>query len=274
VIWWSRALVDLALTGYLWATVQALAELTGRRGVWPVPTRMLLVTGWVLHTLGLVLRAIDLGGPPVGGLHGALSMIVWAAVLFLLWGERRYALRALPAFVLVPVSLLSLVAAAAPEGAVFAGSGAPGGAEHALFIVLGLGALAGNFAGGLMYILQERALKRGRIVGLSRRLPALDALDRFSFHALVAGFPFLTLGLALGTIAAARAFGPGWLWQPTPVVAVATWAIYAIILSLRAGAGWGGRRGAYLAVLGFAGMVTTLSVSLLLPTRHVVLLGP
>src|SRR5262249_55306732 len=153
------ALVDLALTGYLWATVQALAELTGRRGIWPVPTRALLALAWILHTLGLVLRGIDLGGLPVGGLHAALSMIVWAAVLLLLWGERRSALRALPAFVLVPVSLLSLIAAAMPEGAVFAGSGAAGGAGHAFFIVLGLGALAGNFAGGLMYILQERALK-------------------------------------------------------------------------------------------------------------------
>lgn len=274
MIWWSRALVDLALTGYLWATVQALTELAGRRSTWPVPTRALLATGWVLHTLGLALRAIALGGPPVGGLHAALSMIVWAAVLLLLWGERRHALRALPAFVLGPVAVLSLAAAAAPEDAIFAGPGAPGRSAHALFIVLGLGALAGNFAGGLMYVLQERALKRGHILGLSRRLPALDALDRFSFHALVAGFPFLTLGLVLGTISAARAFGPAWLWQPTPVVAVATWAIYAVTLSLRAGAGWGGRRGAYLALLGFAGMVTTLSVSLLLPTRHVALLGP
>jgi ABC-type transport system involved in cytochrome c biogenesis permease subunit len=54
---------------------------------------------------------------------------------------------------------------------------------------------------------------------------------------------------------------------------VATWAIYAATLSLRAGAGWGGRRAAYLALAGFAGMVMTLSVSLLLPTRHVTLLG-
>lgn len=274
MIWWSRGLVDLALTGYLWATVQALTELWGRRVTWPVPTRALLVAGWAAHTLGLILRAVALGRPPVGGLHGALSTLVWAAVLLLLWGERRDTMRSLPAFVLAPVALLSLAAAAAPEAAVFGAPGAPGEASHALFIVLGLGALAGNFAGGLMYVLQERALRRGRLLGLSRRLPPLDALDRFSFHALVAGFPFLTLGLVLGTIAAARAFGPAWLWQPTPVVAVATWAIYAATLWLRAGAGWGGRRAAYLAVLGFAGMVTTLSVSLLLPTRHVALLGP
>jgi ABC-type transport system involved in cytochrome c biogenesis permease subunit len=266
--------VDLALTGYLWASVQALTDLAGRRAGWPVPTRALLAAAWGAHTVGLALRAVALGGPPVGDLHGALSTLVWAAVLLVLWGERRYRLRALPAFVLAPVALLSLAAAAAPEAAVFAGPGVPGSAGHALFIVLGLGALAGNFAGGLMFVLQERALKRGRLLGISRRLPPLDTLDRFSFHALVAGFPFLTLGLVIGTIAAARAYGPVWLWQPTPVVAAATWTIYAVTLSLRAGAGWGGRRGAVLAVLGFAGMAATLSVSLLLPTRHVALLGP
>lgn len=272
--WWSRGLVDLALTGYLWATLQALTELAGRRVAWPVPTRALLVTGWALHTLGLALRGVALGGPPVGGLHAALSTLVWAAVLLLLWAERRYALRALPAFVLAPVALLSLVAAAAPEAAVFGGSDAPGRAGHALFVVLGLGVLAGNFAGGLMYVLQERAIRRGALGGLSRRLPPLGTLDRFSFHALVLGFPFLTLGIVLGTVSAARAFGVAWLWQPTPLVALATWVIYAVTLSLRAGAGWGGRRAAYLALAGFAGMAATLSVSLLLPTRHIALLGP
>src|SRR5262249_57301558 len=107
MIWWSRALVDLALTGYLWATVQALTELAGRRSTWPVPTRALLATGWILHTMGLALRAVALGGPPVGRLHAALSMIVRGAVLLLLWGGRRPAPPALPAFVLSPAAGLS-----------------------------------------------------------------------------------------------------------------------------------------------------------------------
>jgi ABC-type transport system involved in cytochrome c biogenesis permease subunit len=269
--WWSRALVDLALTGYLWGAVQALLELARGPGGWLVPTRALVRTAWALHTLGLALRVLALGAPPVNGLHAALSLIVWSAVSLFLWGERRYALRSLAAFALPPAALLGLVAAAAPEAAVFQGSGAPGGWGHALFVALGLGALGGNFAGSLMYVLQERSVKRGHVGGISRRLPALDTLDRFSFHALVVGFPFLTLGIVLGTVSAALAHGLAWLWQPTPVVAAVTWAIYGAALYLRSAGGWGGRRAAYLAVAGFAGLVATLGVSLLLPTRHVVM---
>jgi ABC-type transport system involved in cytochrome c biogenesis permease subunit len=273
VIWWSRALVDLALTGYLWAAVQALTELSGRRRSWPVPTRALVASAWALHTLGLLLRAVAVGRPPVEGLHAALAVLVWVAILLLLWGERRYRLRSLPAFVLAPAATLGLLAAATPEAAVFGGPGGPRLWVHAVLVMVGLGALAGNFAGGLMYVLQEHAVRHGQLWGISRRLPALDVLDRFAFDTLAAGFSFLTLGIVLGVLSAAVAHGVGWLWQPTPVVALATWLVYAVTLYLRAAAGWGGRRAAYLAVLGFCGTVATLSVSLLLPTRHVALLG-
>ena len=61
--WWSRGLVDLALTGYLSATLQALAELAGRRPAGLLPTRALLRAAWLLHTVGLGLRWIALGRP-------------------------------------------------------------------------------------------------------------------------------------------------------------------------------------------------------------------
>jgi ABC-type transport system involved in cytochrome c biogenesis permease subunit len=273
MIWWSRGLVDLALTGYVWAALQALAEVAGRRERWPIPTRTLVVAAWICHTAGLALRARALGRPPVGDLHATLAALVWVAVLLLLAAERRYRLRALPAFVLIPAAALGMLAAAAPESAVFASVAGPGPGGHAAFVIIGLGALAGNFAGGLMYVLQERAVRQRRPWGISGRLPDLDALDRFSFHALVAGFAFLTAGIVLGVLSAALTHGGGWLWQPTPVVALGMWAVYGTALYLRASAGWGGRRGAYLAVVGFAGLLVTLGVSLLLPTRHVALLG-
>lgn len=268
--WWSRGLVDLALTGYLWAAVQAVLELTGRTR-WSVPTRAVIVTAWALHTVGLALRGLARSELPVDGIHAALSMIVWAAVLLVLWGDRRHAMRSLAAFALPPAALLGLLAAAAPEAAVFRGAPVPTLWGHAVAVTVGLGALGGNFAASLMYVVQERSLRQGRLAGLSRRLPSLDSLDQFSFQALVVGFPFLTLGIALGTISAAWVHGLGWLWQPTPIVAALTWAIYGVALFLRGAGRWGGRRAAYLAVLGFVGLVATVGVSLLLPTRHVVM---
>jgi ABC-type transport system involved in cytochrome c biogenesis permease subunit len=225
----------------------------------------------MLHTVGLALRALARGEPPVAGLHAALSMIVWATVLLVLWGSRRHRMRSLAAFALPPAALLGLLAAAAPDAAVSRGAGMPALWAHAVAVTLGLGALGGNFAASLMYVVQERSLRQGRLGGLSRRLPSLESLDRLSFQALVVGFPFLTIGIVLGTVSAAWVHGLGWLWQPTPVVATLTWVIYALALALRGAGRWGGRRAAYLAVLGFVGLVATVGVSLLLPTRHVVM---
>jgi ABC-type transport system involved in cytochrome c biogenesis permease subunit len=272
VTWLSRGFVDLGLTGYVWAAIQAVLEFRrGGRGAWLVPTRAIVVTAWGCHTAGLLLRWLVEGTSPVAGLHQALSLIVWAAVLLVLWGERRDAMRALPAFGLPPVALLGLGAAAVPERLVFQGGPEPALLAHAMAVTLGLGALAGNFAGGLMYVLQENAIRSRRIDEMSRRLPSLDALDRFSFHALLVGFPFLTLGIALGTVSAALVHGVEWLWQPTPLVASLTWLAYGMAIYLRGAIGWGGRRAAYLAVASFALLVLTVGVSLLLPTRHVAL---
>src|SRR5262249_26401380 len=92
-------------------------------------------------------------------------MIVWAAILVLLWAERRYALRALPAFGLPPVAALGLAAAAAPEAAAFGSPAAPGLGGHALLVVLGLGALSVHFAGGLMDRVHARARHQARHAG-------------------------------------------------------------------------------------------------------------
>jgi hypothetical protein len=185
--------------------------------------------------------------------HGALSMIVWAAILVLLWAERRYALRALPAFGLAPVAALGLAAAAAPEAAVFGSPTAPGLAGHAVLVVLGLGALAVNFAGGLMYLLQERAQARHA----GRPVPAAAAARHY--RPLLVPRP------------RGRLLVPDTRHRPRDGLRCPP---LRRRLALAADAGWGGRRAAYLAMTGFAGLGATVSVSLLLPTRHVALLGP
>lgn len=264
-----RGLTDLALVGYLWAAVLALIALR-RPGGDPVPARLSAWLAWGVHTLALVLTVVVLGRTPVRGLHEALSALVWAVIAWHLWMERRFRVRALGAFVLPVAALLGLLAASMPGSLAFRPS--PGERwlwGHALLLLFGFGAFALNFAGGLMYLLQERQLKSRRPGPVSSRLPSLELLDRLSFQALVIGFPFLTVGLLLGALAVEGSQEGFWRLAPTQGLSLLTWAIYAATLYARLVGGWRGRRAAYFAIAGFVAVVVTLSVSLVLPSRHI-----
>src|SRR3989442_13876081 len=78
---------------------------------------------------------------------------------------------------------------------------------HILLALIGIAAFVLNFAGALMYLLQERQLKAKRPGAFYYRLPDLQTLDRLTYRTLALGFPFLTTGLILGAGWARRAWG-------------------------------------------------------------------
>lgn len=264
-----RGLTDLALVGYIWGA--ALALLAIRRGAAGVsiPARPVVLVAWGIHTLAVVVQTGFEGQLPLRSLHEALSTMVWVVVAFYLWMERRYRMRVLGAFVLPVAGLLGLLAASMPGSMAFRPSGAGWIWVHAMFQILGFAAFVFNFSAGLMYLLQERQLKSKRPGPFSHRLPSLEILDRVSFQALVIGFPFLTLGLILGTISAGIIWGSYWRWEPVQVISFATWSLYAGTLYVRLVQGWRGRKAAYFAIAGFILFVLTVGVGLVLPTRHV-----
>ena len=139
---------------------------------------------------------------------------------------------------------------------------------HIGLVLLGIAAFVLNFAGALMYVLQERQLKAKRPGKLYYRLPDLETLDRLTYRTLAFGFPFLTTGLILGVLWAGRAWGSVFSYDPLALLSFVAWAIYAGTLAGRAAAGWRGRRAAYFAIIGFATLVLTLGAGLFLPGRH------
>ena len=66
-------LFDLALVGYLLATVLALVHLVQRQEAIYRLAVLVTLAGWVLHTLALVVRGVELGRPPLGTLVEAMS---------------------------------------------------------------------------------------------------------------------------------------------------------------------------------------------------------
>jgi cytochrome c-type biogenesis protein CcsB len=261
-------LINAAIIGYVAATGLALAYLVQRQDFVHRLSVLAALAGWAAHTVALIIRSIELGAPPLGTLPDALSVAVWGIVLLEVLIEQRSGVRVLGAFVLPIVVVLSLKGTTARTGGLAPALASAWVWVHIALAMIGIAAFVFNFAGAVMYLLQERQLKIKRPGAFYYRLPSLETLDRLTFRTLALGFPFLTTGLVLGAIWARAAWGSTFTFDPLAFFSLLAWIIYAGILAGRAIAGWHGRRAAYFSVVGFAALVLTLGAGLFLPGRH------
>jgi ABC-type transport system involved in cytochrome c biogenesis permease subunit len=126
---------------------------------------------------------------------------------------------------------------------------------HVLFCFLSYAAFALAFILAVLYLFFGKYLKVN--------------LDLLIYRCIVFGFPFLTLGIASGSIWASQAWGSYWSWDPKETWSLITWLVYAAFLHLRLAKNWRGRRSAWLAVLGFGLVVFTyLGVNYLMTSLH------
>ena len=117
---------------------------------------------------------------------------------------------------------------------------------HAISSLLSHSFLLLGFVLSLMYILQDRSLKRKSFGFLFKRLPSLDTLERISERCLYQGFFFLSLGIVSGAIWSELSFGDYWRWSAKEVLSLALWLIYSAMIHQRILIGWRGRKLAYM----------------------------
>ncbi|MDQ3822749.1 MAG: cytochrome c biogenesis protein CcsA [Actinomycetota bacterium] len=225
----------------------------GRLATWGVRL------GWLAQTGLLVVQAARADGFPWTSWAGALNLFVWLVVgAYLIWGCRaRYRLLGLA---VMPLAAVLLAVA-------WAGGGTGTRAESQLsdlFLVLHVGLVLAAFAGftlaaalAALYVFQERRLKRREASILRLPAPSLAALDRFAGRTIAFSLPTLTLGIGVGL---ARLAGSGGSFDAVMAATLATWAAYACFVALRYGAGWRGRRSAYLSLAGFAFVLVVLPI--------------
>jgi cytochrome c-type biogenesis protein CcsB len=261
----------LALICYACATGLALAYLVQREEIVHRLAGLATTAGWTAHSVALIVLVAQTGRPPLGSLSEAVSMAVWVVVLLEMLVERQYQIPALGAFVMPIVVVLSLKSSAARPATLLQLGDAFRGAwvwVHIALAMIGIAAFVLNFAGALMYLLQEHQLRAKRPGAFYYRLPDLQTLDRLTYRTLALGFPFLTTGLILGALWARSAWGSVLTFDPLASLSSLAWAIYAATLAGRAVAGLHGRRAAYFALFGFTMLVLTLGAGLFLPGRH------
>ncbi|HEY8552458.1 MAG TPA: cytochrome c biogenesis protein CcsA, partial [Thermaerobacter sp.] len=224
--------------------------------------------------------------------QGSVFFLSWGWVLNGLVLESLLGLGALGAFMLPPVVvLLVLVAAGGGPATAAAGvaaaraavgragvaalgsgdiSAAPWIWLHAIIALLSYCAFGLASALAAMYLLQERQLRSKIFSRLYRHLPALEETDRACWWLVGTGFALLTLALASGTLSAGQLWDDRWASDGKVIASLAAWLFYGLLLTLRAVAGWRGRRLAYLSLVGFAVILFNyLVVGPHWSTRHV-----
>ncbi|MCX7806410.1 MAG: cytochrome c biogenesis protein [Planctomycetota bacterium] len=170
-------------------------------------------------------------------------------------------LAALPAAAGLLAAAFFLPAEGAPldgafqRNAIFAAHIISGFAGYGLFTVACMLAV--------LYIEQERRLKRKLFGALFRIMPSLEETDRLGGRAAVAGLAAFSVSLACGAYLAWKtsALGSAWLFKPKIAAAVATWVVFAAAIVLRILRGRGGRTAAWIVIAGLALVLLTLLIS-------------
>ncbi|HEY5931276.1 MAG TPA: cytochrome c biogenesis protein CcsA [Nitrospira sp.] len=243
---------------YFVATVSFLAYLLRRSEALSKVSLAITAAGFISHTIGLVIRMVDVSSSAPPSFSDALSFFSWMIILVFVVVEFRHQIHVLGSF-MVPLALVSLVSSAAlPETVPTLQPVFKTLWFHVTLSMLGTVGFTVAFVAGVMYLIQDRLLKSKQFNVLYSKLPALDFLDHLNQQSIVLGFPLLTLGIVTGAISAEFARGSYVSWNPEQTWALVTWVFYFVVLLGRLTVGWRAKRAAYLTVIGFACVVLTL----------------
>jgi ABC-type transport system involved in cytochrome c biogenesis permease subunit len=263
---------ELAMTAYLVVAVLFMVYLAQRReGL----ARACLVgtgAGFALHSVAISVRWHEVGGFPVTNPFEVASFFSWTLVLVFLAFDARYRSHVLGAFI-VPMAFLSTLAAAfLREYAkpIDPGLMGVGLATHTSLMLLGAVAFCMSFAVGLMYLIQMRLLKSKRFNAVYYHLPPLDTCDNLIGKGILIGLPLTALGMLSGAIGNKYVWGSYWDWTPRESVSAGILLFYVGMVVGRYYFGVRAKKGAFLAIVGFAGVVASFVGldALLGGTRH------
>src|SRR5215210_115902 len=249
------ALYIVAFVAYLWHFARRQPAV-GRAAT------SLLVAAALTHTFVVGMQTMEAGHVPVTNASSAISTAVWLIALAYLYTEMTTDERAMGTFILPLLIGLQILPVLHPgvedrapvlQGPLFG--------VHVLSLLSAYASFALACVIGVTYVLLFKEIKAKHLGFFYAWMPSLQILDRMNQQAIVIGWIFLTIGLAVGAVwtQQARAYAPDLpqlhamsLQDPKIFVAVVCWAIYSFELFAARRIGWGGRRAAYLSALGFA----------------------
>lgn len=229
--------------------------------------------GFIFHLVSLVEHALAVSRFPVSNIAEATSLFAFLITLSFLLVYWRYRISSISVFIFPIVFVMTLGSAVSHRHAKFQLPILQAGwlPVHISCALVGYVALFLAFVCGLMYLIQERELKRKKPRAFYYRLPPLEVIDNVAYWALTIGFPFITVAIILGTLGAASLWGPRWLEDPKIWLTFLMWFVYVALVYSRVSAGLRGRKAAYFSMIGLAAVLASWSANYL--SAHHAFLG-
>jgi ABC-type uncharacterized transport system permease subunit len=230
-------------------------KLTGRLGT------VFLAAGLVTHYFALLERSRGLHTVPYHDLYGSMSLFGWLLALTYLGLELFHRQRSVGAFVLPCILIFFLAAHLAPadrlpppaaHGVVFA--------FHVTLSILAYAAFALSFVLSLIFLGEERLLRRHKLGDVVWRLPPLELLEQMSRSSVLVGLISISIGTALGFVSVDRLPGQNSLLDPKYIITLLVLALYALYFFLARTTAWRGARASKLCMFNFVIVVLSFTV--------------
>jgi len=250
-LFWLRVAVTLYAASAV-AVVPAVLYSSGRARQYCIHLAGL---GFFFHVVSAVeMLYMHHSWLPVGvrEVESMLGLAVSAAFFIVWW---LYDAISLGVFALPATVLLVLVPALGPDRYTFPSEGVRTSwlVAHIAALLAAYAALGFSVLASILYLLQERRLKRIPRAGEASSwlpldwLPPLDTLERIAHSTLEFGFPCMTVGLIIGAVLAQETpLGAAYFRDPKIIASFFSWAVYVLLLLVRRSAGLRGRKAAWL----------------------------
>lgn len=265
------SLVTATMVLYILSTLGYFCYLFLQKDAWHKLGYGLLAAGFACHTILIGYAFVRFGSLPAHNLHQTLLMVGWAVTGFFLVFQYKFQLKVmgiyaapLAAFVMIissrlPVEPTQVQAHFRSFWLIF----------HVVIILIGDAAFAMACGVGILYLVQEHAIKYKKRGFFYRRLPSLELLDSTGYGCIVFGFTMLTIGLIGGFLYAKTIWGRFWSGDPKEIWSGIMWLFYAALLHERLTVGWRGRKSAIMSIIGFVVLLFTfLGVNVFLKGHH------
>ena len=230
------------------------------------------IVGFAFLTLFIALWWLQQGHFPMTHWTDSTAFFAWSITLIYLLIVRLTHLRTLGSFVM-PVAFIAILisysfathTAALPEPLQNYWLLA-----HTTLIFLAYAAFIAAFGFGLMYLIEERKIRRKTNALLDNLLPSLGVSDELGYRCTILGVILLAMGVIVGSLWTQYIRDVPWRWLDAKVISTfVTLFIYVAQIGIRQFWGWHGRRAAYAAIVGFVAVLCTyVGVDLFLDSMH------